>query len=55
MIRSPSRWASATALEQSSRCTETPRPWVMKPMMVSPGTGEQQRARWIMTSSRPST
>ena len=42
-------------VEQSSRWIETPRPWVMKPMIGSPGTGEQHRAKWIMTSSSPST
>ena len=33
--------ASAVAFEQSSRCTETPRPRVTKPMIASPGTGVQ--------------
>jgi len=40
----PQALARATAFEQSSRCTDTPRPCVMNPMMLSPGTGEQQRA-----------
>ena len=50
-------WAAAseTALAQSARCTLTPRPRVMKPMISSPGTGVQQRESRTITSSRPST
>ena len=50
-------WAlpSDTALAQSARCTVTPRPRVMNPMMSSPGTGVQQRDSRTITSSRPST
>ena len=53
--RSWERRESAAALEQSARCTETPRPWVTNPTIWSPGTGVQHRARWTMTSSSPST
>ena len=45
----------ATALAQSLRCTDTPRPRVTKPMISSPGTGVQQRERRTITSSSPST
>src|SRR5258708_6382039 len=44
-----------TALAQSVRCTETPRPRVTKPMISSPGTGVQQRDKRTMTSSSPPT
>ncbi len=47
--------ASDTALAQSARCTDTPRPRVTKPMISSPGTGVQHRDSRTMTSSRPST
>ena len=46
---------SDTALAQSARCTDTPRPRVTKPMISSPGTGVQQRDSRTITSSRPST
>ena len=53
--RSPLPPASDTALAQSARCTDTPRPRVTKPMISSPGTGVQQRDSRTITSSRPST
>ena len=40
---------------QSFRWTETPRPRVRKPTIVSPGTGVQQRASRTRRSSCPST
>ena len=49
------RGASDTALAQSARWTDTPRPRVTKPMISSPGTGVQQRESRTITSSRPST
>ena len=54
-MRAAWSWPSDTALAQSARCTVTPRPRVMKPMISSPGTGVQQRDRRTITSSRPST
>ena len=37
MSRSRDRLASEAALAQSARCTDTPRPWVTKPTISSPG------------------
>ncbi len=46
---------SDTALAQSARCTDTPRPRVTNPSSSSPGTGVQHFDRRTMTSSSPST
>ena len=54
MMRSGCRFKSS-ALGQSARCTDTPRPRVTKPKMSSPGTGLQQRDRRTSTSSTPFT
>lgn len=42
-------------LMQSSRCTETPLPLVIKPVIWSPGTGVQHRANFTKRSSAPTT
>ena len=55
MTRSVCSRTRATALVQSVRCTVTPRPRVMKPMISSPGTGVQQRDRRTSICSWPST
>src|SRR5262249_34529792 len=55
MSRSAWPSASETALAQSARWTETPRPRVTNPMISSPGTGVQHRDSRTNTSSRPST
>ena len=46
---------SSSAFGQSARCTDTPRPRVTKPKILSPGTGLQQRDRRTSTSSTPFT
>ena len=46
---------SDPAFAQSMRWTLTPRPFVMNPMISSPGTGVQQVDSRTSTSSRPST
>ena len=43
------------ALTQSVRCTETPEPWVTKPMISSPGTGVQHLASLTSRSLAPTT
>ena len=55
MSRSPCPSASDTALAQSARWTETPRPRVTKPRISSPGTGVQHRDSRTIRSSSPST
>ena len=52
-----SRWVSDrwTMFTQSTRCTDTPWPWVTKPVIWSPGTGVQHRDRRTHTSGAPVT
>ena len=40
---------------QSARWTETPLPLVIKPVILSPGTGAQHLASFTSTSPAPST
>src|ERR1035441_972622 len=42
-------------LTQSTGCTDTPWPWVTKPVIGSPGTGVQHRDRRTQTSGAPVT
>src|SRR5699024_7689735 len=44
-----------TTFGQSLRCTEIPEPRVTNPMMLSGGTGAQQRANFAITSPAPAT
>src|SRR5579875_1451034 len=52
-----SRWVSDrwARFAQSVRCTDTPWPWVTKPVISSPGTGVQQRDSRTHTSGAPVT
>ena len=53
--RSGWRFSSSSMFWQSTRCTDTPWLRVMKPMILSPGTGMQHRANLTQMSPTPLT